>query len=148
MEKKSFFERLTGSTTVNNHNISLGSEGRKETPQLPQQDEEGQLTIDMWQTPTEIIIQTIVGGVKPEDVEVNISHEMVTIRGKRAKSHTISSMDYFYQELFWGTFSRTILLPQEVDVDESEAIMKHGLLILKLPKLDKTKIQKLRVKND
>lgn len=148
MEKKSFFERLTGSTTVDNHKAHVSSDNPKEAPQLLPQDEEGQLTVDMWQTPSDIIIQTIVGGVKPDEVEVNISHEMVTIRGKRAKTHTVSSPDYFYQELFWGTFSRTILLPQEVDVDESEATMKHGLLTLRLPKLDKTKIQKLRVKND
>ena len=147
MEKKSFFERLTGSTTIENRKTSVDKD-IKQAPQLPPQDEEGQLTLDMWQTPSEIIIQTIVGGVKPEEVEVNISHEMVTIRGKRSKSHTISSADHFYQELFWGTFSRTILLPQEVDVDGSEASMKHGLLTLKLPKLDKTKIQKLKVKND
>ncbi len=146
MEKRSFFERLTGSTTVE-HKIPV--EGTQAAPrELPPQDEEGQLTLDMWQTPNEIVIQTIVGGVKPEDLDVSISHEMVTIRGKRGKSSTSSSPDYFYQELFWGTFSRSILLPQEVDVDNAEAIMKHGLLTLKLPKLDKTRIQKLRVKND
>ena len=102
----------------------------------------------MWQTPSDIMIQTIVGGVRPEDVEVSISHEMVTVKGKRAKTHTMSTSDYFYQELFWGMFSRTILLPQEVDVENAEATMKNGLLTLRLPKLDKTRVQKLKVKND
>lgn len=145
MEKRSFFERLTGATTIE-HKVPV-EDSHPVTHEMVQ-DEEGQLTLDMWQAPNEIIIQTIVGGVKPEDVEVNISHEMVTVRGKRSKTTTSSNPDYFYQELFWGTFSRSILLPQEVDVDNAEATMKHGLLTIKLPKLDKTRIQKLRVKND
>jgi len=148
MEKKSFFERLTGSTTVDRRKISLEEDEVREAPELPPQDEEGQLTLDMWQTPSDIMIQTIVGGVRPEDVEVSISHEMVTVKGKRAKTHTMSTSDYFYQELFWGMFSRTILLPQEVDVENAEATMKNGLLTLRLPKLDKTRVQKLKVKND
>ena len=148
MEKKSFFERLTGSTIVDRRKISLEEDEVREAPELPPQDEEGQLTLDMWQTPSDIMIQTIVGGVRPEDVEVSISHEMVTVKGKRAKTHTMSTSDYFYQELFWGMFSRTILLPQEVDVENAEATMKNGLLTLRLPKLDKTRVQKLKVKND
>ena len=48
--------------------------------------------------------------------------------------------------MYWGSFSRTIALPAEIDVDEAEAIEKHGLLILKLPKLDKRKKSKLKVK--
>ena len=148
MEKKSFFERLTGSTIVDRRKISLEEDEVREAPELPPQDEEGQLTLDMWQTPSDIMIQTMVGGVRPEDVEVSISHEMVTVKGKRAKTHTMSTSDYFYQELFWGMFSRTILLPPEVDVDNAEATMKNGLLTLRLPKLDKTRVQKLKVKND
>lgn len=151
MEKRSFFERLTGASAASpEHHITPTGTGSQQTNALdtPFADEEGQLTVDMWQTPNEIVIQTIVGGVKPDDVDVSISHEMVTIRGKRSNAHTISSIDYFYQELFWGTFSRTILLPQEVDADNAEATMKHGLLTVRLPKLDKTRTQKLKVKNE
>ncbi|HEY4497388.1 MAG TPA: Hsp20/alpha crystallin family protein [Candidatus Paceibacterota bacterium] len=149
MEKRSFFERLTGTpaSSAERHITPTGSQ-QTSAPDMPLADEEGQLTVDMWQTPSEIVIQTIVGGVKPDDVDVSISHEMVTIRGKRSNTHTISSTDYFYQELFWGTFSRTILLPQEVDVDNADATMKHGLLTVRLPKLDKTRTQKLKVKNE
>jgi len=149
MEKRSFFERLTG-TPAASAERHITPKGNQDTsaPAALLADEEGQLTVDMWQTPSEIIIQTIIGGIKPDDVDVSISHEMVTIRGKRANANTISSTDYFYQELFWGAFSRTILLPQEVDVDNSEATIKHGLLTVRLPKLDKTRTQKLKVKNE
>ena len=85
MEKKSFFERLTGSTSVE-HKIPV--EDTHINTLEAMQDEEGQLTVDMWQTPTEIVIQAIVGGVKSEDLDVNISHEMVTIKGKREKEGT------------------------------------------------------------
>lgn len=151
MEKRSFFERLTGASPASSErHITPTGTGSQQTnaSDAPFTDEEGQLTVDMWQTSNEIVIQTIVGGVKPDDVDVTISHEMVTIRGNRSNTHTVSSTDYFYQELFWGTFSRTILLPQEVDADNAEATMKHGLLTVRLPKLDKTRTQKLRVKNE
>lgn len=153
-DKRSFFERLTGGGSAVSadkharHITPTGTSGHDLISTLSTDEEEGQLTVDMWQTPDDIVVQTIVGGVKPEDIDVSISHEMVTIRGKRSKAHTASGTDYFYQELFWGTFSRSILLPQEVDVDHSEASMKHGMLTVHLPKLDKSRTQKLRVKND
>lgn len=155
----SFFEKLTGSIKVVEPPTAVGAIGpvvageakakKAFAHELPEtENEEGQLTLDMWQTPDEIVVQTIVGGVKPEDLDVSISHDMVTIRGAREKMREVQHGDYFYQELYWGNFSRSILLPQEVDSDEAEATIKNGLLTIRLPKLDKAKIQKLRVKNE
>jgi len=148
-EKRSFFERLTGSVQVNSPEEAKSNEMHVEmhNHELPQE-EEGQLTIDMWQTSDEIVVQAIVGGVKPEDLDVDISNDMITLRGKREKSKEVHGTDYFYQELYWGSFSRSIMLPQEVDVDESEATIKGGLLTIHLPKMDKTRTQKLKVKNE
>lgn len=115
---------------------------------LPQPDEDAQLTIDVWQAPDEIIVQTMVGGVRPDELDVQVTHDTITIRGKREKNKEISTSDYFYQELYWGSFSRSVLLPQEVDADEAEATIKNGLLTVRLPKLDKNKTSKLRVKNE
>ncbi len=154
MEKRSFFERLTGSTPIDRINPTPGSlpdrvnRALPPTDESPIEDEEGQLSIDMWQNTNEIIVQTMVGGIKPEDLDVSISHDMVTIRGKRLRNHQVSNVDFLYQELFWGVFSRSIMLPQEVDADSAEASIKHGLLTIRLPKLNKGKVQKLRVKND
>lgn len=152
----SFFEKLTGSIKVVEPESAIDSVVVGEVKakkgfehQLPEtENEEGQLTIDMSQTADEMIIQTIVGGVKPEDLDVSITHDMVTIRGKREKTREVAGGDYFYQELYWGNFSRSILLPQEIDSDEAEATIKNGLLTIKLPKLNKAKVQKLRVKNE
>lgn len=107
---------------------------------------EGQLPVDVYQTPNEIVIRTFVAGVRPDELNVSISRDMVVIEGSRDERDSVIDSDYFTRELFWGTFSRTILLPQEVDVDNSSAGAKDGLLTLILPKLDKARQTKLRVK--
>lgn len=148
IEKRSFFERLTGSIKVEPKEESAASSSKALKNDLPQQDEDAQLTIDVWQTPDEIVVQAIVGGVKPDDLDVQVTHDTVTLRGKRDHNKEISGNDYFYQELYWGSFSRSVLLPQEVDADEAEATIKNGLVTVRLPKLDKGKISKLKVKNE
>ena len=102
--------------------------------------------MDVYQTSDMIVIKTMIAGVRPEDLDISITRDMVTIRGKREEERIAKDDDYFMRELYWGTFSRTITLPQEIDVDEAEAVEKHGLLILKLPKLDKKRQSKLKVK--
>ena len=109
-------------------------------------DQEGELTVDVYQTPEMIIIKSMIAGVRPEDLDISITRDMITIRGKREEERIARDDDYFTRELYWGSFSRTISLPEEIDVEEAEAIEKHGLLILKLPKLDKKRLSKLKVK--
>jgi HSP20 family molecular chaperone IbpA len=145
--KRSFFERLTGS-------VSLPNEIEDESPEVRGENwinnapEEGELNVDVYQNQNEIIIKTMVAGVKPEDLDVAISRDMVTIKGKRESERTIADDDYFHKELYWGTFSRTVVLPQEIDVDAAEAVEKHGLLIIKLPKLDKNRQTRLKVRGN
>ena len=104
------------------------------------------MTVDVYQTADMIVIKAMIAGVRPEDLDISITRDMVTIKGRREEEKTVREEDYFARELYWGSFSRTITLPAEIDVDESEAIEKHGLLILKLPKLDKKRQSKLKVK--
>jgi len=146
--KKSFFERLTGTVKLDEeHELDVETENDERTDILDESDEEGQLTVDVYQTPDEIVLKTMVAGVRPEDLDINITRDMVTIKGKREETTEVHSHDYFHKELYWGSFSRTIMLPEEIEVDEAEAIERHGLLTLKLPKLDKSKQNKLRVKS-
>ena len=120
-----------------------------EEKELPTEDEgEGQLTVDVFQDKDDIIVQSTVAGVNPDDLEVNITNESVTIRGKRERTETVEEKDYFYQECFWGRFSRSIILPQEVDPDKSVASVKNGILTVKMPKLDRKKGKRLKVKMD
>lgn len=173
MKKRSFFDRLSGSAPMDDHYdafdddfpMQSGMQAPMRTitptaqPQVPVQpttrtfanlvdDEqsEGQLPVDVYQTPNEIVIRTFVAGVRPDELNVSISRDMVVIEGSREERDSVVDSDYFTRELFWGTFSRTILLPQEVDVDNSSAGAKDGLLSIILPKLDKARQTKLRVK--
>jgi HSP20 family protein len=81
-------------------------------------------------------------------MNVSISRDMVVIEGSREERSEVAGPDHFNQELFWGTFSRTIMLPQEVDVDGAQASSKDGLLTITLPKLDKTRQTKLKIRSN
>lgn len=185
-EKKSFFERLAGSISVDDEEeldltpqvqeeemeevpIKHQPVSRKQEAQIPVSSpsrpkgrhltldedmeemdpdlEEGELSVDVYQTNNEIIIEAMVAGVKPEDLHLSITRDMVTIKGRRDGNTSVSHDDYFYKELYWGTFTRTILLPHEVEIEEAEAVEKHGLLIIRLPKIDKARQTKLKVKS-
>ena len=145
--KKSFFERLTGTVKLEEETETEIDSEITERGILDDSEEEGQLTVDVFQTNTEIIIKTMVAGVRPDDLDVNITRDMVTIKGKREETAEIRDGDYFHKELYWGSFSRTIMLPEEIEVEGAEAIERHGLLTIKLPKIDKSKQNKLRVKS-
>ena len=153
-DNRSFFEKLTGSVRIDDddqkdlQNKMPGRATEKNGDWLLDDSlvEEGQLTIDVYQTPTEIIIKSMVAGVKPEDLDISITRDMVVIKGKRETERFVKDDDYFHQELYWGSFSRTVMLPAEIEVEESEAIEKHGLLIIRMPKIDKNRQTRLRVK--
>ena len=156
-DKPSFFERLTGAVKLDDDDgggnaVSSPNARSMETPSvkaaswIEETAEEGELTVDVYQNSDTIFVKAMIAGVRPEDLDINISRDMVTIRGKREEERVSSSDDYFIRELYWGSFSRSVSLPEEIDVDESEAIEKHGLLILRLPKLDKKRQSKLKVK--
>ncbi|MFA6158301.1 MAG: Hsp20/alpha crystallin family protein [Candidatus Paceibacterota bacterium] len=147
--KKSFFERLTGTVKMEDESsieVDLREEETRIGP-MEQEESEGELSVDVYQTSNDIVVQTMVAGVKPEDLDINITRDMVTIRGKREEDGEARGQDYFHRELYWGSFSRTIMLPEEIQVEDAEAVEKHGLLTITLPKIDKSKQSKLRVKS-
>ena len=156
-KKRSFWERLTGSVHTEEEygESKKGSTGRnngekrekKDNNWIEEENEEAELAVDVYKTPTEIIVQTMVAGVKPEDLELSIARDLVTIKGKREESRTIDEDNYFSKELYWGKFSRTISLPQEVEPEEVEATEKHGLLTIRLQKVDKDKTNNVKVKS-
>ncbi|MDO8572936.1 MAG: Hsp20/alpha crystallin family protein [bacterium] len=148
-EKRSFFERLTGTVSVEGDEEVI-----KTTPGpnnrihewLPEESDEGQLTVDVYQSGNEIVLQTVVAGVSPENLNISITRDMVTIKGRRDAPSNIPNENYFNKELYWGAFSRTVLLPQEIEPEEAEATQRHGLLTLRLPKVDKEKVREIKVK--
>jgi len=108
---------------------------------------EGQLTIDVYQTPHEIVVESAIAGVDPEkDLDINITADSITIRGRRRRDHQVKAEDYFYQECYWGRFSRSVILPQEIDSENAYASFKNGVLSVHLPKFVKQRTRKIKVK--
>ena len=171
-DKRSFFEKLTGTINVEEEeeydteeemvkerkrapieeieeepaDEPKIKEHEEETPELVP-DEEVELAVDVYEDGEDIFVQAMIAGVKPEDIDVSITRDMITLRGKRVNPARIASENYFHKELYWGGFSRKILLPEEVDPETSEALERHGLLILRLPKFNKKQSQKLEVRS-
>ena len=159
-KKRSFFERLTGSVRMTEEyeepkkslvgfkSVNKGVRDKKsDNNWIEEENEEAELAVDVYQTPTDIIVQTMVAGVKPEDLELSIARDMITIVGKREEHRNIDEENYFIKELYWGKFSRTISLPQEVEPEEVEATERHGLLTIKLQKVDKNKTNNVKVRS-
>ncbi len=109
-------------------------------------DSEGQLTIDVYQTETEIVIKSTIAGVKPEDLDVSISNDMLTIKGERKNEEVVEDNNYYYRECYWGSFSRSVVLPMDVLADKIDAMLKNGILTIRLPKADITKTKKIQVR--
>jgi HSP20 family molecular chaperone IbpA len=165
MKKPSFLERLTGNQADEydrvlddehqfgeDDDLAVEEEEYQEEEQWeerenePQQD--GELPVDMYQTDEHIVIRALVAGVSPNELEISITRDMVTVRGVREEYQEAHDDGYFHRELFWGSFSRTLLLPEEVAIDEAEAQEKHGMLEIKLPKLDKHRTTQLKVRTN
>src|SRR3989338_6891157 len=117
-DKRSFFERLTGAGAEELEDEKELSVSQNLSPLSDSDDEAGQLAVDVYQTADDIIIKAMVAGVKPDDLDISITRDMVTIRGVRESAREVSDENFFFKELYWGSFSRTILLPQEVEVEE------------------------------
>jgi HSP20 family protein len=111
-------------------------------------DYEGQLAIDVYQTPNDIVIKAAIAGVKPEDINISLSNDLLTIRGKRQGEKEVREEDYFYRECYWGGFSRSIILPLEVNTDAIDASFRNGILIITLPKIKKGKAVDIPIKGE
>ncbi len=166
MKKPSFLERLTGAAPAEDYDRILDENHRfgdkdsddaeeyeeqetwDETPEPARSPQEGELPVDMYQTNDTIVIRALVAGVSPADLDISITRDMVTIRGVREEFQETHEDNYQNRELFWGSFSRSILLPEEIVIDEASAQEKHGMLEIRLPKLDKQRSTQLRVKTN
>jgi len=118
----------------------------KETNEEWLNDFEGQLNIDMYQTKDNVIIKSTIAGVRPEDIDITVANDMVTIKGSRRKEESVSGDDYFYQECYWGNFSRSVIIPVDIDSESIEADLKDGILTVIIPKAAKAKTKKVKVK--
>jgi HSP20 family protein len=167
MSKPSFFQRLTGAADTREYEDFLdepqtvhatfsgrGAERHARiTPKVAQQDDwkaeeekTGELAVDVYQTPDAIVVKALIAGVQPQTIDISLTREMLTVSGIRSDEREVEDDNYFQRELYWGAFSRTILLPEEIDVDRAEASEKHGILMIRLPKINKKRETKLKVR--
>lgn len=109
-------------------------------------DYEGALNIDMYQTKDNVIIKSTIAGVRPEDIDITVANDMVSIKGSRQKEENVAQEDYFYQECYWGNFSRSVIVPVDIDSEHIEADLKDGILTIIVPKAAKAKTKKVKVK--
>lgn len=133
---------------VNIASTKAGTGASRAKERIEEDEPEGQLTIDVYQTSSEIVIESTIAGVKPEEVDIDVTSDSVTIRGTRRREKEIKDEDYIYRECYWGRFSRSVILPQEINPDEAEVSFKNGILSIHLPKLVRKRSKKLKIKAD
>ncbi len=152
--EEKFFESLVKGGSDNHHyKVDADEDSSNLEEKVPAKksaddeiETEGKLTIDVYKTPSEIVIESAIAGIKPEDLDVNVSTDSITIKGERRREEKIKDEDYFYQECYWGRFSRSVILPEEIDPDHATVRFKNGILTVRLPKLNRKKSKKLNVK--
>jgi HSP20 family protein len=108
--------------------------------------EEGQLSIDVYEKQNKLIVKSTIAGVKTEDIDISINNDMLTIRGKREETEKIEDGQYLYRECYWGAFSRSVILPVEVQADKIDASLENGVLTIILPKAKSSKQISIKVK--
>ena len=154
--KNSFFSKLLGKKGNTEEEIENNKDGKvkniKNKADNSQEewaaDYEGQLTIDVYQTDEDIIIKSTIAGVTPENIDVTIDNDMVIIKGERKNCVDAKEEDYYYQECYWGSFSRSVILPCDIEADKIQAELKNGILTVILPKAHKSKTKKISVKSE
>lgn len=144
--KKSFWSYLSGldeeTLLKNGEEVELKIEEKlkkKETAETIDEDwlkeeSHGQLSIDLYEDEMNLVIESTIAGVKAEDIDITVEPDLITIRGERKKTHDVPAKNYFYQECFWGKFSRTLVLPFPIEPEKVRAEIKNGILKIVLPK--------------
>ncbi len=157
-QDEKFFETLAGAKSAADGSYevelvkadasALASRARTQTSRTKAEsaEPEGQLTVDVYQTPADIIVESAIAGVRPEDIDINVTPDSIVIRGSRERVRRAEGEDYIYQECYWGRFARSIILPQEVDPESADVTFKNGILTIRLPKANKKKSRKLSVR--
>lgn len=107
--------------------------------------DEGHLTVDVYQTEDDIVVRSIIGGVSIDDIDIQVTKDMITIKGARKPEEHIHPEDYFHRELYWGAFSKGVILPVDVDPEGAKANYKNGVLTIKLPKLERSHAKKVKI---
>ena len=102
-------------------------------------DQDGELVVDVYETNSDFVVLAAIAGIQIKDVDISLEKDMLIIKGNRQNPHATSDKKYFYQECYWGPFSRKIVLPENVDIASAQAEMDKGVLTIKIPKSERPK---------
>jgi len=102
--------------------------------------------LDIYQTPGKIVVKAALPGVKPEDVNIDITGDTLTVKGESKAEQEVKREDYLYQERRCGAFSRSVVFPGGLKPDKAEATMEDGVLTLTVPKAEEVKPKSIKVK--
>jgi len=108
---------------------------------------EGQLAVDVYETDKELVVQSAVGGIKNNKIEVSLENDILIIKGERENPVKDENKKYFSQECYYGPFSREIILPREIDTSRIEANVKDGILVIRMPKIERAKNKKIQIES-
>lgn len=113
-------------------------------------EEEGQLSVDVYQTPTEMILIAPVAGTPPGDININITDDVITIKGFREipNKESVPTHDPYMKECFWGKFSRAVILPGSVDASKAEARFKNNILTIRIPKTERVRTRLIQIREE
>lgn len=107
---------------------------------------EGALALDMYETDDHVVVKSSIPGVKPEDVEINIKGNILSISGETKEEEEVKEENYIRRERRYGAFSRSLALPEGINADEAEAEFEDGVLKLTIPKAPEAKPKTITVK--
>lgn len=107
---------------------------------------EGQLAVDVYQTKDNVVIKAPIAGVTPENLDIEVADDVVTIRGERVEEKEVDREHYYVQECYWGSFSRSVILPTSTIAEKAAATLKDGVLTVSIPKVAQDKVKKIKVK--
>lgn len=109
-------------------------------------EQDGELVVDVFETGDHFVVSAAIAGVQIKDMDISLEKDMMVIKGNRTDPHENPDRKYFYQECYWGPFSRKIVLPENIDIDKADAQMDKGVLTIKIPKVENTGPGKVGIK--
>ena len=89
----------------------------------------------MYERPDAVVVRSFVAGVNPDDLEISMYNDLLTIRGLRNEHEEIHDDRYYHRECYWGTFSRSIVIPVPIDPELIRAYFKNGVVTIELPRI-------------
>lgn len=143
---KDLFNKLTGNTVDRDMDMYDDDEQIESLwDEEESQNKDRALSVDVYQDEDNLYIKAFIPGIDPQTLDIDISRDMITIKGNSFRESSVGDENYFQQELVWGSYSRSISLPREIDIEQAKAKSKDGVILLTLPKMDKDRRTKLHI---